>query len=221
MTLNKGRPLSDVQLGLSASGAGFCSALVYTPADLLSIQQNILRESGKPSSLTDAARMLHSQYGSRVFWRGGMLCAGRESIYCGCGLALTPIISKYVNQAVGTTDQPTLAASFLSAMIAGTASAFFSNPFDASKSYVSKVDLAGRKYPSSWIAMSQLYKKEGTYFSYELIFNSLVLILFCFVGFAGAFLPGFKWRVVRNAGAFFIVNECLKRYRSIKDRQDK
>jgi len=169
------RNLSDAEVMSTSAGAGAISAIVYSPVDLTTIQQQKL-------SLNPHQTIKHvmEQYGVGGLLRGFTACAWRESIYTAGYLGLSPVVTNHLNEIDKFEERP-LAANIIGACLAGTAAALVTHPIDTVKTMV-QADIESREYTSTRVAAQKLYKNEGFQ----------------------AFFRGVVPRTVRTCGAFFI-----------------
>jgi len=169
------RNLSDVEVMSTAAGAGAISAIVYSPVDLTTIQQQKL-------SLNPFHTVKHvtEQYGVGGLLRGFTACAWRESIYTAGYLGLSPVVTGHLNK-IDSFEESPLAANVIGACLAGTAAALITHPIDTVKTMV-QADIEGTLYSSTRAAALKLFKNEG------------------FPAFFRGALP----RTLRTCGAFFI-----------------
>lgn len=70
--------LTDAEMMATAAGAGTISALVYSPVDLLTIQQQKLDKG-----VFNTVRHIWQHYGVQGMFRGLGACAVREAVYTG------------------------------------------------------------------------------------------------------------------------------------------
>jgi hypothetical protein len=84
-----------------AMGAGAFSALVYSPVDLTTIQQQKL-------NLSPGATMAHivREHGAAGVFRGFMSMALREAIYTGGYLGLAPVLSSQFSEMAAFENSP-------------------------------------------------------------------------------------------------------------------
>jgi solute carrier family 25 (mitochondrial 2-oxodicarboxylate transporter), member 21 len=121
---NTNKDLSDVEMIAAAAGAGAMSAVVYSPVDLLTIQQQKLGLD----SVGKTIQSLVGSYGVRGLYRGFWSCVGRESLYTAGYLGLAPVITSRLVQDVPSLQDKPLAASIIGACTAGTLAAITTHP---------------------------------------------------------------------------------------------
>jgi hypothetical protein len=112
------RSLSDGEMIAAAAGAGAISAIVYSPVDLLTIQQQKLH-----LNLWDTTKTLVKQHGITGLYRGFLPCVAREALYTAGYLGLAPVITTRLVDDVPTLKEHPLAASIIGACTAGTLAA--------------------------------------------------------------------------------------------------
>lgn len=168
--------LSDRETIATSAAAGAISAIVYTPVDLITIQQQKL--SFHPYQ---TAHYIVNQYGLAGLLRGFSSCAVREALYSAGYLGIAPLLTCYLSQHLFSQQQPSLAAGIAGASLAGIFVSTLTHPVDTCKTLVQS-DLSKRIYPNAIATASILYRRGGL--------SSL------FVGL----IP----RVTRICGAFFI-----------------
>jgi solute carrier family 25 2-oxodicarboxylate transporter 21 len=124
------RRLSDGEMMVTAAGAGAISALVYSPVDLLTINQQKLEKN-----VLDTGRQLYSHYGLGGLYRGLAACAIREAMYTAGYLGLAPVLSAHLVQDPRLSDTPFF-ASVMGACLAGSTAAVLTHPVDTAKTCV-------------------------------------------------------------------------------------
>lgn len=172
---NEQRALSDVETIATAATAGAVSALIYSPVDLMTIQQQKL--SMNP---IQTVRHILSNYGIRGLYRGFASCAVRESIYTAGYLGFSPVLLSHL---MTKTDlfQDGLTAKIIGSCVAGATAAIITHPVDTAKTVI-QADIGAKEWKTARHAAKVLYTERG--------WNSL------FVGV----IP----RTIRLCGAFFI-----------------
>jgi hypothetical protein len=116
--------LSDVETIAAAAGAGAISAVVYSPVDLLTIQQQKLGLN----SVGKTVQTLVQDHGVRGLYRGFWSCVGREALYTAGYLGLAPVFTSRLLQDVPSLQEHHLAASIIGACTAGTLAAITTHP---------------------------------------------------------------------------------------------
>ena len=112
--------LSGGEQIFAAATAGAISAVVYSPVDLITIQQQKLQLNP-----INTLKHIYQNYGlTHGLYRGFGMCVGREAIYTAGYLGLAPVITDqfvlpYLYPS-SSGQQPSLLASFTGACIAGT-----------------------------------------------------------------------------------------------------
>lgn len=169
------RKLTDGEVIGTAAGAGAISAIVYSPVDLTTIQQQKL-------SLNPIRTVKHviSEYGLNGLLRGFSACAVRESIYTAGYLGLSPVVTEHLNKMESFQQNP-LMANILGACIAGTTASIITHPADTVKTMV-QADIVGAQFASARLAANMVVHQEGI----------------------SALFRGFIPRTIRTCGAFFI-----------------
>lgn len=170
------RKLNDMEVIGTAAGAGALSAVVYSPVDLTTIQQQKLAKNP-----VDTIRHLFKQYGVRGMTRGMMACSLRESVYTAGYLGLSPVITARLQQTPTFESSSPLVAKITGACLAGTAAAIVTHPVDTAKTVI-QADIGRMEYPNARTAFGHLLKTEGV----------------------GSLYRGFIPRTVRICGAFFV-----------------
>lgn len=148
------RPLTDWEQIYTAAGAGATSALVYSPVDLTTIQQQKL-------SLNSVSTFSHvvKEHGVTGVFRGFMSCATREAIYTAGYLGAAPVISAQLAK-LDTFKDKQFAAGLCGACIAGTVAAMATHPIDTAKTCMQS-DMAGVTYSSARAALPKLVAEGG------------------------------------------------------------
>jgi hypothetical protein len=91
------RSLNDAEVIGVAMAAGATSAILYSPVDLVTIQQQKLNQSmmGTISHIT-------KNYGVASLWRGFVPTAMREAVYTSGYLGIAPVVCKRLMEQPGT-----------------------------------------------------------------------------------------------------------------------
>jgi hypothetical protein len=187
------RALTDWEQIYTAAGAGATSALVYSPVDLTTIQQQKL-------SLNPVSTLSHvvKHHGVQGVFRGFMSCASREAVYTAGYLGAAPVISAQLVKLDAFKDRQ-FAAGLCGACIAGTAAAMVTHPIDTAKTCMQS-DMAGTTYSSARAALPKLYADGGV----------------------RAFYRGGAARTVRVCGAFFVcmtIRDYAVDYKTTREQQ--
>jgi solute carrier family 25 (mitochondrial 2-oxodicarboxylate transporter), member 21 len=186
---NTHRNLSDGEVIVAAAGAGAISAVVYSPVDLLTIQQQKLN-----LNLWNTTRSLTENFGVSVLYRGFSACVAREALYTAGYLGLAPVITSHlVRESTYLRDHP-LSASILGACAAGTLAAVTTHPIDTAKTCLQS-DVEGKKYKNTLGTMKMLLNTGGI----------------------GSLYRGMLPRTFRLCGAFFVclvVRDAAFEYKS-------
>ena len=150
------RSLTDPEMMMTAAGAGAISSLVYSPVDLLTIQQQKLE-----MNLWNASKTLVQNYGFAGMYRGLLSCAAREAVYTAGYLGLAPIITYHLMEGdLSTFQGRPLLASISGACLAGTVAAILTHPIDTAKTCVQS-DMDGKRWPSARRAIQNLVREGG------------------------------------------------------------
>lgn len=176
---DESRSLTDKEIVASAAGAGAISAILYTPVDLITIQQQKL-----VLQPVETARYIIEKHGYTGLFRGFSSCAIREALYSAGYLGLAPIFTYYVSSKDSSSfsqGSPSLAAGICGASLAGILVSTVTHPVDTCKTCVQS-DMSGRTYPSAFSAVTVLYRQGGV----------------------SALFKGLIPRVTRICGAFFV-----------------
>jgi solute carrier family 25 2-oxodicarboxylate transporter 21 len=178
------RSLTDAEMMATAAGAGAFSALVYSPVDLITIQQQKM-----DLNPWRTLKSVMGNYGVSGLYRGFLSCACREAVYTAGYLGLAPVItSRLLMEDNSSNDnsflrERPLAASIIAACTAGTIAAILTHPIDTAKTCVQS-DMSATIWPTARDATSKLMQKGGIASLYR----------------------GMIPRTVRLCGAFFV---CL------------
>jgi solute carrier family 25 2-oxodicarboxylate transporter 21 len=151
------RLLTDPEMMMTAAGAGAISSLVYSPVDLITIQQQKLE-----MNLWNASQTLVQNYGLAGIYRGLVSCAAREAVYTAGYLGLAPIITSHLMEGgeQSTFQGRPLLASIAGACIAGTVAAVLTHPIDTAKTCVQS-DMEGKIWASARTAIAKLVREGG------------------------------------------------------------
>jgi hypothetical protein len=173
---NASRTLTDAETITAAAGAGAISAIVYSPVDLLTIQQQKLH-----MNLWNTTKTLAQTYGMAGLYRGFSACVAREALYTAGYLGLAPVItSRLISDSDFLAERP-LIASITGACMAGTLAAVTTHPIDTAKTCIQS-DMEGRTWKSTFGTMKKLVSGGGIASLYRGMFP----------------------RTVRLCGAFFV-----------------
>lgn len=123
------RDLSDVEKIGVAMGAGGLSAALYSPVDLVVIQQQKLGVNSPGAAI----KHITSTHGVAALWRGFSSCVVREAIYTAGYLGLAPIAKDYLKKAHPYFEANDLAGSIVGSCIGGTVAAVLTHPVDTAK----------------------------------------------------------------------------------------
>jgi len=170
-------PLSDGTKILASTMAGAGSAVLYSPVDLVNIQQQKLVKSP-----VETFNYIRGNHGFLSLWRGMSAMAVREGIYTAGYLGLAPVLTNYFASMPGR-EEKYLQNAIGACAIAGVTAALVTHPVDTAKTVV-QADLAGNQFKSAIQAMPKLYAEGGI----------------------GAFYRGGAARCVRTVGAFIVVS---------------
>ena len=170
------RELTDAEKMYTSAAAGACSAVVYSPVDLTTIQQQKL-------GLNPLQTVQHivKQHGPMSMFRGFMPCAIREAIYTAGYLGMGPVVTVALANNFDVFDGKPFAAALTGACISGVSAGLLTHPFDTAKTCVQS-DMVGAKWTTARYALPTLVKESG------------VTSLF----------RGGAARALRNCGAFYI-----------------
>jgi hypothetical protein len=148
------RSLTDAEMMATAAGAGAISALVYSPVDLITIQQQKME--------LDPLRTLKAlaqSHGFSGIYRGLLPCVCREAVYTAGYLGLAPVITARLMEGSGLRERP-LAASIAGACTAGTIAAVLTHPVDTAKTCVQS-DMSAKIWPSARESIAKLVRQGG------------------------------------------------------------
>jgi hypothetical protein len=157
------RKLTDREMMLTSAGAGAISALVYSPVDLLTIQQQKLDKN-----LMDTGRILMKEYGLRGLYRGLGTCVAREVVYTAGYLGLAPVLTARLVKNSSLSDSPFLAG-ILGACIAGTAAGIITHPVDTVKTCIQS-DMTGKEWSNFRSSTPILIRERGI----SSLFNGMI-----------------------------------------------
>ena len=181
--------LSNIDRICAAAGAGVISALVYSPVDLITIQQQKLDLN--PIQTAKYIVSHYGMFGTSGLYRGFISCAGREAVYTAGYLGLAPVLTAqfvpqcmdYIMNTAPPQDSQSLAVQFTGACIAGTIAAIITHPLDTAKTCIQS-DLNSQTWHTARQSMRTLVATHGISSLYR----------------------GMIPRTVRLCGAFFV---CL------------
>mmetsp|Transcript_62391 Transcript_62391/g.75086 ORF Transcript_62391/g.75086 Transcript_62391/m.75086 type:complete len:281 (+) Transcript_62391:81-923(+) len=170
------RMLTDVETIFTAASAGAISSIIYSPVDLITIQQQKL-------SLNPVQTFQHimSNHGMSGIFRGISACAVRESIYTSGYLGLAPVVTSHLSKNIDFFDGKPFAANIMGACIAGITAGTLTHPIDTAKTVI-QADLSGKQYSTARAAFPMLINEGGI----------------------PSLFKGYISRTVRICGAFFV-----------------
>ncbi|KAK3237751.1 hypothetical protein CYMTET_52197 [Cymbomonas tetramitiformis] len=175
------RKLNDAEKIITAMGAGSISALLYSPVDLLVIQQQKLN-----LGLWPTISHISREHGALMLMRGFNACVVREAIYTAGYLGIAPIAKDQLQANYEYWKQNDLGAAIVGSCIGGTIAAMLTHPVDTAKTCM-QGDLEGANYKNARSAVPQIHEKGGI----------------------GALYKGGLARTARLCGAFFIINNVI------------
>jgi hypothetical protein len=111
-----------------ASISGGFSSLIYSPIDLITIQQQIHRQN-----IRNTTRFILQQYNFTTFFKGLSPCIIRESVYTGGYLGLAPVISHSLQNNLDIDKSKT---NLIGSVVTGTLSSLITHPFDTTKTVI-------------------------------------------------------------------------------------
>jgi hypothetical protein len=150
VTGGENRALTAPEQLQAGFAAGFVSAVVCSPLELVMIQQQ--RKGG--SILSTAAAVAPQSL------RGITMCAMREGIYSAGYLGVAPAMREYLRANHADKFQSEDQARFAGAICAGLSAAYLSHPFDTIKTCM-QGDVEKKTYGSVSQTASTLYKTVG------------------------------------------------------------
>ena len=186
------RELTGNEKICTSAVAGACSAVVYSPVDLTTIQQQKLGLNP-----IQTVQHLVKEHGAMCMFRGFMPCAIREAIYTAGYLGMGPLVTAALATKFDVFDDKPFAAALTGACIAGVGAGLLTHPFDTAKTCVQS-DMVGAKWTSARQAMPTLLRESG--------------ITSLFRGGAA--------RALRNCGAFYIVMSLREKAIDYKTAQE-
>jgi len=183
------KPLSEAQKIGASCMAGAGSAVLYSPVDLINIQQQKLQ-------LSPGATVKHivANHGYSTIWRGVSSMAVREAIYTAGYLGIAPVLTNYFASMPGR-EEKFFTNTIAACAIAGVTAALVTHPVDTAKTNV-QADLAGTTWKSAISAMPKLYAEGGI----------------------PAFYRGGAARCTRTVGAFIVVSSMREAMVSYKTK---
>ncbi|EEH54476.1 mitochondrial carrier family [Micromonas pusilla CCMP1545] len=188
------RDASSVERIGVAMAAGATSSILYSPVDLIVIQQ---QKRGLDSAAA-TIKAIASEHGALALCRGLSACVVREAIYTAGYLGLAPIATESLVKSVDYFKENELTASIVGSCVGGTVAAVLTHPVDTAKTCVQS-DMAGGTYPNARSALMSVYNAKGI----------------------KALYGGGLARTARLCGAFFIINTIRDRVVTWKtDREE-
>jgi hypothetical protein len=139
-----------------ASLAGSLSSLLYSPIDLITIQQQ--KHNHK---ITKTITNIKNKYGLKTFYKGLLPCAIRESIYTGGYLGLAPITSNYIHN---NFDINIFYSAVYGSLLTGTITSLITHPFDTTKTII-QTEIS--KKNNTFTKMKYLIKNHGISYLYK------------------------------------------------------
>ena len=140
----------------TAAGAGAISSLVYSPVDLLTIQQQKLEKG-----VLETGRYIYTHHGGlQGLYRGLSACAVREAVYTAGYLGLAPVLTAHLVKDIPSLSDRPFMAGVVGACLAGTTAAILTHPVDTAKTCVQS-DMQGTVWPNARAAMPKLVAEGG------------------------------------------------------------
>ena len=173
------RDLRDAERVGVAMAAGAASSVLYSPVDLVVIQQQ-KRGLDSPFKTISA---ITSERGVAGLMRGFSACVVREAIYTAGYLGLAPIAKEYLVENHEHFKRNELQASIVGSCVGGTVAAMLTHPVDTAKTCFQS-DMAGGTYPNARTALRKVFAEGGV----------------------RALYGGGMARTARLCGAFFVIN---------------
>ena len=173
----------------AAMGAGAISSILYSPLDLVVIQQQKLA-----TSIGGALSAVTKEHGMAALFRGFTSCAVRESIYTAGYLGVGPVATQHIKTMHPFFSENEQAARIAGSCFAGTMAAVKTHPVDTAKTCM-QGDMASTTYRNARSALGQVYSEHGI----------------------GGLYRGGAARTARICGAFFIVDnvrEAAMKYKA-------
>ena len=173
----------------AAMGAGAISSILYSPLDLVVIQQQKLA-----TSIGGALSAVTKEHGMAALFRGFTSCAVRESIYTAGYLGVGPVATQHIKTMHPFFSENEQAARIAGSCFAGTMAAVMTHPVDTAKTCM-QGDMASKTYRNARSALGQVYSEHGI----------------------GGLYRGGAARTARICGAFFIVDnvrEAAMKYKA-------
>jgi solute carrier family 25 (mitochondrial 2-oxodicarboxylate transporter), member 21 len=150
------RKLTDGEMMTTAAGAGAISSLVYSPVDLLTIQQQKLEKG-----VVDTGRHIWTHHGGfRGLYRGLSACAIREAVYTAGYLGLAPVLASHLRNDIPSLSNQPFLSGVLGACLAGTTAAVLTHPVDTAKTCMQS-DMEGKLWPTARASMPKLISQGG------------------------------------------------------------
>lgn len=173
---------------IASSIAGGISSLLYSPVELIMIQQQ-----KQNSSFYNTNINIYKNYGINKFMRGLSPCIAREAIYTSGYMAFSPIIEQKLSD--HSLSKSKYVDKISSCIITGSIVSFITHPIDTVKTKIQS-DITKQKYKKNFVSeIYNIYKKEGINNIYK----------------------GGVSRTARACGAFFIFNIVRDSYLKIKE----
>mmetsp|Transcript_30855 Transcript_30855/g.42744 ORF Transcript_30855/g.42744 Transcript_30855/m.42744 type:complete len:274 (+) Transcript_30855:115-936(+) len=188
------RETSESEKILAAMGAGSISALLYSPVDLLVIQQQKLKLGPGPA-IAHIART----HGPQMLMRGFSACVVREAVYTAGYLGIAPVVKGRLEKLSPFWVENDVLTQFIGSCVGGTVAAMLTHPVDTAKTCI-QGDLTKTNYRTATSTIPQLYAKGGI----------------------GILYKGGLARTARLCGAFFIINslrEAAMRYKGAHEEE--
>ena len=111
-----------------ASISGGLSSLIYSPIDLITIQQQRYQQN-----IRQTTSSILKKYNFSTFYKGLTPCIIRESVYTGGYLGFAPVISHYLQYNLNIDKSKT---NLFGSIVTGTLSSLITHPFDTTKTVI-------------------------------------------------------------------------------------
>lgn len=193
------REATTIETLVSAAGAGIVSATVYSPVDLITIQQQKSRHVHPIQTLRYILGHCreHNKSGILGLYRGYSACAIRGSIYTTGYLGLAPILSSHLTKDSSSPFNNTKLATAVGACTSGIFCSIISHPFDTAKTCLQS-EIIGQRYRTTVQTILLRFQMGGLTSLYK----------------------GLAPRLIRNCGAFFVVNAVREQAIYFKSERD-
>lgn len=168
------RRLNTTERLVAALSAGVLSAVIYTPVDLLTIQQQRLG-----LTLSGCFSYVVQEHGVQGLLHGVLAMSLREGIFSLGMFGLTPIIAEAIMKKFKGKESMAMVSQIVGSTIAGVIAAVLTHPMDTIKTCL-QADMHGNVYKNIWQTFTLLVDERGFASLFGGMVPRMVMVIICF-----------------------------------------